>query len=162
MPQAKPIKRSKELAPLSREHHDGLLLSWKIRTGLNKQIDTERIAAYVLQFYKINLEYHFQKEENYLFILLNPEDLLRIEAENQHKAIEKYIDKLKEGQIDLKILTEFADLLEQHIRFEERTLFPHIEQQTSIQVLQDAGAKIASSNKQCELEWDDQFWLKTN
>ena len=30
----KPIKRSKQLAPLSREHHDGLMYVWKIREVL--------------------------------------------------------------------------------------------------------------------------------
>ena len=32
-------KRHKALQNLSREHHHGLLLSWKIRTGLNKNIE---------------------------------------------------------------------------------------------------------------------------
>ena len=34
MEEIKPLKRSKELAPLSREHHDGLLFAWKIKQGL--------------------------------------------------------------------------------------------------------------------------------
>ena len=34
----KPQKRHKALQPLSREHHHGLLLSWKIRTGFSKDI----------------------------------------------------------------------------------------------------------------------------
>ena len=33
-----PIKRSEYLKPLSRDHHQGLLLCWKIRTGLKKGI----------------------------------------------------------------------------------------------------------------------------
>ncbi|WP_241739476.1 hypothetical protein [Aestuariibaculum marinum] len=32
----KPLKRHKALQPLSREHHYGLLLTWKIRTGFKK------------------------------------------------------------------------------------------------------------------------------
>ena len=35
--QHKPQKRHKALQPLSREHHHGLLLSWKIRSGFNKK-----------------------------------------------------------------------------------------------------------------------------
>ncbi len=40
---SKPIKRSVALKPLSREHHHGLLLSWKIREGFNRNVEIERI-----------------------------------------------------------------------------------------------------------------------
>jgi len=35
----KPIKRDKVLQPLSHDHHQGLLLCWKIRTGIKKGIE---------------------------------------------------------------------------------------------------------------------------
>ena len=53
---SKPIKRSEELVSLSRDHHDGLLLSWKIRTGINKGIELKRIADYVLHSYRTELD----------------------------------------------------------------------------------------------------------
>ena len=42
----KPQKRHKALQPLSREHHHGLLLSWKIRAGFSKNIEPKRIKVY--------------------------------------------------------------------------------------------------------------------
>ena len=47
----KPLKRHKALQPLSRDHHHGLLLSWKIRSGFKKNIDVERIKVYADWFY---------------------------------------------------------------------------------------------------------------
>lgn len=43
----KPIKRHTALKPLSREHHHGLLLSWKIREGLKRNIEIPRIKKYI-------------------------------------------------------------------------------------------------------------------
>ena len=37
----KPLKRHAGLVELSRDHHHGLLLSWKIRQGLKKEIEPE-------------------------------------------------------------------------------------------------------------------------
>ena len=48
-----PIKRSEFLKPISREHHHGLLLCWKIRAGLKKGIEPERIKLYQLVLEKL-------------------------------------------------------------------------------------------------------------
>ncbi len=161
MQQTKPIKRSKELVPLSREHHDGLLLCWKIRTGLSNKTDISRIVDYTLHFCNTSLKLHFQKEEKFLFTLLPATDSFRIQAEDEHEKIEKYTLRIKQETNNAeKTLNDFADLLEQHIRFEERNLFPHIEQVANAQELQVAGMKIDSGNQLHEKEWNDTFWLK--
>ena len=54
-----PLKRSKALQSLSREHHYGLLLCWKIRSGLKKAVDIERIKAYTDWFFKNSLSKFF-------------------------------------------------------------------------------------------------------
>lgn len=41
------LKRNENLKVLSREHHYGLLFSWKIREGLQKSIPTERMRPFV-------------------------------------------------------------------------------------------------------------------
>ena len=67
----KPIKRHKAIQPLSREHHQGLLLSWKIRTGLSKGVSTDRIKTYADWFYKTYLIPHFEEEEKHRHYLPN-------------------------------------------------------------------------------------------
>src|SRR5690606_36276296 len=66
----KPIKRDENIQPFSREHHHGLLLSWKIKTGFKKNLELERIKRYTDWFYKNQLLPHFEAEEKYLFPIL--------------------------------------------------------------------------------------------
>jgi hypothetical protein len=64
-----PIKRHISLQPLSRDHHDGLLLKWKINQGISKGVDISRIQKYVDWFFKEHLIPHFRIEEDHLFAL---------------------------------------------------------------------------------------------
>ena len=67
---SKPLKRHKALIPFSREHHHGLLLSWKIRSGFSKNIEVERIKKYADWFFINHLIPHFELEEKYIFSLI--------------------------------------------------------------------------------------------
>lgn len=82
-----PIKRSAQLAPLSREHHEGLLAVWKIRQGLRNGTDTNTIARFVQWFWQEHLHTHFQQEETVLMPLLPGEPLLHRMME-EHEEIE--------------------------------------------------------------------------
>jgi iron-sulfur cluster repair protein YtfE (RIC family) len=92
-----PIKRSKELTPLSGDHHDGLLLCWKINTGMAKKVETERIVSYVLFFYDTYLKKHFQLEEQYLFPILESNNRYRKDAEAHHVLLSKMIDNFRDA-----------------------------------------------------------------
>ena len=48
----KPLKRSQYLAPLSREHHETLLFTWKIKQGLSLKIELDRIVSFCNWFLK--------------------------------------------------------------------------------------------------------------
>jgi hemerythrin superfamily protein len=120
----KPIKRSKELVQLSREHHHGLLLCWKIRTGIAKKIEASRIKNYVNWFYNTHLLPHFEIEEKYIFPLLEEKNANRNIAIQQHNEI-RIIAENK--LIDYNELNQLQKLLNEHIRFEERVLFNEIQ-----------------------------------
>lgn len=155
-----PIKRSKALVALSREHHEGLLLSWKIREGCRKDIAVQRISDYTVHFYNNFLAPHFVQEENILFSVLPANDSLIMEAISQHEALRKLINILKEeSQQDTRYLLAFADELDKHIRFEERELFGYIESKLSAEqllALTDRLNKI--EDKHTAPEWTDNFW----
>jgi hemerythrin-like domain-containing protein len=103
----KPIKRSQELAPLSREHHEGLLFAWKIRQGINRQIAPARIASFIQWFWKHHLEPHFQKEEHVLPVMLSTSHSLIAQMFREHKAIRNSVaDAVQHG--DLKKFEELA------------------------------------------------------
>jgi hypothetical protein len=76
MEETRPIKRSKELAPLSREHHDGLLFAWKIKQGLANDTPIETIVSYTRWFWSNHIRPHFRDEEKVLVKFLPPDNPL--------------------------------------------------------------------------------------
>ena len=69
---------------------------------------------------------------------------------------------MEEIKSDLKnktISTEFINRLEKHIRFEERELFPHIEEQLSVEQLNSVLAQLDHDHA-CSAEWKEEFWNK--
>lgn len=120
-----PLKRSKELQPLSRDHHHALLLCWKIKTGFSKGVAAERIRNYAVWFYQQHLLPHFELEEKHIFPLLGSEHESVIRALSEHRQLE---DLFKEPGVEASRLEEWSVLLEQHIRFEERVLFSEVQQ----------------------------------
>jgi iron-sulfur cluster repair protein YtfE (RIC family) len=157
----KPIKRSPELRHLSRDHHDGLLLCWKIRNGIKKQIEPERIRAYVLCFFENDLEQHFMQEEKYLFSHLSDTDVMKGKAIRQHENIRSIIQSLvSDTKLSNELLEAFANELELHIRYEERELFNYIEQTIPFEKLNEIGIVLNDLHKQhCGIEWEDEFWI---
>lgn len=131
MENPKPIKRSKAFVQLSKDHHFGLLLVWRIRQDLTKGTNGEEISRYVIDFYKDDLAQHFREEEEYLFSKLPVGDPLREQAEGEHRAIYNLIESIRLHHSDTALLRQFGDLLEAHIRFEERTLFNHLQEHMS-------------------------------
>ncbi|MCK0189821.1 hemerythrin domain-containing protein [Arenibacter sp. F20364] len=128
----KPIKRHKAIQPLSRDHHQGLLLSWKIRTGFSKGVSTDRIKTYVDWFYKTHLMSHFKEEEEYLFPILGNDNELVKKAISQHKRLNRLFRSTTELE---KSLNRIEEELEKHIRFEERVLFNEIQKVATEQQL---------------------------
>ena len=124
MEQKKPIKRHKAMQPLSREHHQGLLLSWKIRTGFSKGVPVDRIKNYMDWYYSAHLEPHFHAEENYIFPILGNDHELVKKAISQHRRLERLFNKATELKKSISLIEEE---LESHIRFEERILFNEIQ-----------------------------------
>lgn len=134
IPKMKPIKRAEYLIPLSRDHHHGLLLCWKIKTGFTKGVSTERIKAYTDWFYKTHLLPHFELEEKYIFPVLGNENILIQQAIEEHKNLKHlFCDTL---QIE-NSLKQIQVELEQHIRFEERVLFKEIQKVASTEKMED-------------------------
>jgi hemerythrin superfamily protein len=124
----KPIKRSKAFAQFSREHHFGLLQVWQIRQDMANGIDTQLISKHTLDFFNKDLRGHFKREEDHLFSKLPAGDLLREQAENENSQLYQLIDNISQNKSDNQLLTQFAGLLEAHIRFEERILFNHLQE----------------------------------
>lgn len=151
--QHKPQKRHKALQPLSREHHHGLLLAWKIRTGFSKNINPERIWKYALWFYNNHLIPHFEIEEQHIFTILGDEDDLVKKALSQHRHLHRLFADIYNKAISLGKIKEELD---KHIRFEERVLFPKIQEKATVAELLEI-EKIHHQDPFND-NLDDEFW----
>ncbi|WP_108245070.1 hemerythrin domain-containing protein [Muricauda brasiliensis] len=120
-----PIKRHRALQGVSREHHHGLLLCWKIRAGLSKNISLERIKLYMDWFYATHLVPHFELEETHIFPIVGNDHPWVKKVLSDHRRL---IRLFTEKKAALETLGQIEETLEEYIRFEERQLFNHIQQ----------------------------------
>ncbi|UPS91594.1 hemerythrin domain-containing protein [Bizionia sp. M204] len=149
----KPLKRHKALQPLSREHHHGLLLSWKIRSGFSKNVSVERMKTYADWFFENHLIPHFELEEAEIFSILDSQNELVKKALADHRRLKRLF--AEDSSLD-KSLSKIEEELEQHIRFEERILFPEIQKVATEEQLQHI-AKIHQPES-FEDNITDEFW----
>ncbi|MDN3693761.1 hemerythrin domain-containing protein [Chryseobacterium tructae] len=149
------MKRNENIVLLSRDHHSGLLCSWKIRQGIKKEIESNRIKKYILYFFEDHLEDHFREEEEILCPYFEDEYTERIRSE--HQQIKVLVCQIKDSEA-AHLFSDFADLLEQHIRFEERNWFPHLEEKLDRSVLNTIGKKLDHIHTDKKDMYIDEFW----
>ncbi|MDR6370956.1 hemerythrin-like domain-containing protein [Chryseobacterium bernardetii] len=149
------MKRNENIVPLSKDHHFGLLCSWKVRQGLKKETEVSRIRNYILYFWKQHLKQHFREEEEILFLYLEDEYTIRIQKE--HREIEDIISAMSSSE-NTDLISDFADLLEQHIRFEERDWFPHLEEKLDTSALEKIGSGLQEIHNKEQDDYEDEFW----
>lgn len=147
------MKRHEALVQLSRDHHFGLLLCWKLKEGLKREVSVERMEKYISLFYVQNLKPHFAEEEETIFKVLGEEHPLIKEAISQHRTFRKMIE---DGFKSPEEVETFRALLELHIRTEEREIFPEIEKQATDEQLENI-LKLDHPELK-EPEYDDIFW----
>ena len=158
MEEIKPIKRSKELAPLSREHHDGLLFAWKIKQGLANGTPIETLCNYTRWFWTNHIKTHFKDEETVLVKFLPADNPLVLQMFREHAQIRDLIISL-DKEPNSSSLQLLADFINKHIRFEERELFVYAEKKLTQEQLDEIYKELPHDSN-CETEWKDEFWVK--
>lgn len=155
----KPIKRNENIAKLSRDHHASLMFCWKLRQGIKQHISHERMVHYVKYFLESHMEHHFNEEEEILFQPLQDDKVQK--AKNDHVEILKLIDQVlvSDNEDVSDELTRLADLVDAHVRYEERVLFPHLEQNLSEDQLEHIGRAI--SDEPLKDLHEDEFWVRS-
>lgn len=119
-----PLQRDPSLVPLSHDHHDGLLRVFQIRQALRAGAGLDKAATATRQFFARELVPHFRAEEEVLLPVLRQalgaEHPLLARLVEDHRALDRLAQDLDQTP---HRLSAFADLLERHIRYEERELF---------------------------------------
>lgn len=150
------MKRHESIIPLSRDHHHALLFCWKLKQGIQKSVQPDRLSAYTKYFFEQYLHPHFRLEEQVLFS--KSQDQLCTQAIDEHQQLEQIVSIIKQHHRIQDIATLVLQL-EAHIRFEERVLFPHLEQiLSSATLLQIAAEMPEDTGKSKDDDFDDRFW----
>ena len=154
----KPIKRREELVPLSKDHHLSLLFCWKIRQGLKMNVSPGRIKPYIKYFWQHHMQPHFLEEEKFLFVLNNDKKVEK--ALQEHEQIKDLIENMMlAGQKDEAIqLLQLTDVVEAHVRYEERELFPYLEKELNIMQLKQISQQL-NQTSQLKDDFEDAFWI---
>lgn len=143
------MKRHEGLFPLSHHHHHALVISKDLKDiGTSKGEKTYKIVLRELvEFWEKDGNEHFRDEEEVLIPLY-----LRFESEPnvdlvkkvlyQHAEIRGLITAIRNNQqADHEQLNLLGHLLDEHIRLEERELFPVIEEAIPEKYLYQASGK---------------------
>lgn len=149
--QHRPITRHEALAPFSRDHYLGLVRA----RHLIKAADADAVArrkaiAEFIDGFDHEIAEHFDDEERLLVDLLDEAHRERLIAE--HRALRESADHArqlrKQVDPDPETLRQIGQALDDHIRWEERELFQHIQSTLSeaqLRVLQGHTAPIEQS-----------------
>lgn len=136
------MKRVPELRDLSDDHHTGLALARRCKQVGRAGSDSspENIWTQVLEAFSSQLEPHFQIEEQHLLPALEAigESSLADRIREDHRALRALRDSKAPSST---LLNHFGELLESHIRFEERQVF----EATQDRLPADALARIAAA-----------------
>ena len=153
-----PIKRNDNLVALSKDHHSTLLFCWKIRAGLKLKVDTARMKRYVHYFWQAHMQPHFYEEETILFVPV--QDAAVQKALDEHSEIKEQIGTIIATEnVQPLQLEMLANAVDDHVRYEERELFPHLENMLSEEQLKEIGNKLeTAANAVCTDQFTDEFW----
>jgi hypothetical protein len=140
------MKRDPALHPLSHDHHQALLAAQRLKLAVNV---TQATDAF-LSFWKVHGHAHFRLEEE---VLLpgwvrhdaNADHAMLVRVLTEHLMIRGEARRLGREQPSIEQLHDLGALLESHVRFEERTLFPRIEERLSLAAIGELGADIAAA-----------------
>jgi hemerythrin-like domain-containing protein len=144
------MKRSEELAPLSRDHHHGLVAALALRRAT--RTDAEAAWASFLEFWRAEGRRHFAIEEEVLLPgfarreRADHEAIVRVLVE--HVDLRRRVQELSEAEAPQPAaLHELGTCLQAHIRHEENTLFPLIEAALTHGELVALGAALARAEE---------------
>ncbi len=145
------MKRSAELKPLSHDHHQALFVAMQLKRASPE--DGPFAFQAFADFVEETGDRHFRIEEEILLPawlarrrrrLPSPRALAaRVAAE--HLEIRARARRLAATGPAPDELRELGDLLERHVRFEERELFPLIEGSLDEAAIRDLGLEIAAA-----------------
>jgi hemerythrin-like domain-containing protein len=137
------------LRGLSDDHHDGLVQARRLRkaavSGDSAQVE-EALAAFLVHW-RDHIRVHFGEEEEVLAPLFGRvngwEEPLLARMSAEHARLRSLAMAVEDGDRSPAIAAEIGQALDEHIRFEERLLFPRVQELLSNDQMRELGARLS-------------------
>ncbi|MCB0719713.1 MAG: hemerythrin domain-containing protein [Bacteroidetes bacterium] len=154
------MKRSHYLEILSHDHFEGLLVAKRLSTGLGRSVDRATLAGYTKFVWNTKLAPHFRLEEVHLVPLVRaariPELVDRVLSE--HEQIRDLVAQAADARSSTQCFADLSELLKEHIRFEERDVFPALERASTDAELKTLCESLNADHATDAPEWNIRFW----
>ncbi|HRI26338.1 MAG TPA: hemerythrin domain-containing protein [Ferruginibacter sp.] len=131
------MKRLEALAPLSRDHHQTLILAQLLKKGASAYkglpVSAKGKITYAQEQFEKEIRNHFIKEEEVLAMATGCHESIHKLAtgiKNEHRELAELFHSLGSAG-DETAMHELGSKLEAHVRKEERELFPLLQQHCS-------------------------------
>jgi len=125
------MKRDIRLQGLSQDHHHALVLARYIAAICARGGMDASVVELVKERFAAEIAPHFAIEERLLDALGGSGlDALATRTRNEHAAMRQLLETTSET--DPACLCEFGKLLTEHVRFEERELYPACEERLPV------------------------------
>lgn len=143
------MKRIPELRDLSDDHHTGLVLARRCRqSGAGDGPAPEEMWEEVLEAFAGHLEPHFRIEEDHLLPAL--EEIGEGERAARIREDHASLRALRDAEMrDREGLARFGELLEAHIRYEEREVFEPTQERLPARALEAIAAACRTIPRVC-------------
>ena len=149
--------RDENLYVFSHEHHHGLIFAVRLRKA--HQADAETLKHYIEDFWENSLDSHFNNEERVFLDFIGDKDL-RQRFLSEHKQIRNLHSDIVDSDGDIvEKAKRFGILINDHIRFEERILFPWLQENLSSDDLKQIGSSLDDADV-CSHTFNPRFWEK--
>ena len=115
------MKRDARLRSLTSDHHRALVMARKMEKASDASGVDPDLLKEIQTFCRDELKLHFAKEEEFLLPALKShgEDEIVERTLHEHAQMMDLVARLDQKEV----LQQFAQLLKQHVRFEEQSLF---------------------------------------
>lgn len=125
------MKRHRVLEPFSRDHFSGLVVA---RHLIKDRDETALLAC--MKLWEDEMQDHFAEEEKLLCAMASPEMIQRLHQE--HEDLRRMVISARIGQFGPDDIGKLGQKIYDHIRWEERELFPAVEQSQKIESIAPA------------------------
>lgn len=130
---------------------------FSVRLKSAKKTDAETLKLYVEDFWSKYLSSHFAMEEILFYGFLIDEKISN-QFFSEHEEIRKLIDAVKDQTSDYIVLAaKLGDAINAHIRFEERTMFPYLEETIERRNLKKIGKVLELIHVE-QHRFEPEFW----